>query len=349
MKILISSDGPGAHFYERIGTAHAAAYAGYDVRIFDNRGISVFDQFDDFMPDVFIGQAYNLNPSLVQVFTENPEIQLYFKVGDWSPESDNYDLTQYQILVADDIQKAYIHNLAKICKKQIVVGCHYRNGTEEETHKNWESLGVKLHHNMLGCDVFKYTNSTVDDRFKCQIGLVSGRWPYKSKVFSKWLDPLFNPNYNYNIKIFGNNWPGPYAMGVISDEDEKTFLKSSDITINLHEPHMILNHEINERTWKLGSNKCFCVSDVNRDLEQIFNNHEIAFARNPDEFKNIIDHYLRYPEEKQEYIDRYYNKVINNHTYFHRLESLFRSGFGLEKEADHVLDSYENVKKELNL
>ncbi len=343
MKAGILIDGPGAHQMERLGLARALA-SSHEVVVWDIRAKSPYDFFDEFVPDILIGQVYNVSESLINVLKENPKTRLYLKVGDTA----KYDLSKYEILVADDKQFETVRRLSEILDNQIVVGAHYKTGTEEETHGGWTKLGVKLLHSMLGYDVFLYADAVEQEVYSCDIGLVSGRWNYKGKTFSEWLDPLFNPKYNYNIKIFGNGWGTQFHCGRMEEENEKHFLKSCKVAVNLHEPHMHdaktgNPHEINERAYKLGGIGCFSVSDWSPDLEELFSDC-VVFAKNHKEFKEQIDHFLRYPHERLPYIERYQETVLNNHTYHHRAATLLR-GFDLYEEANRVMESYENLRK----
>ena len=46
--------------------------------------------------------------------------------------------------------------------------------------------------------------------------------------------------------------------------------------------------------------------------------------KNPEEFCELINHYLKYPDERIPYIHRGFNKVVSEHTYFHRIASMLK-------------------------
>jgi len=61
MKILISSDGKHAHYFQRMAWANAFSSIGFNVMLWDCKTVPAFDIFDTFEPDIFLGQSYNLD------------------------------------------------------------------------------------------------------------------------------------------------------------------------------------------------------------------------------------------------------------------------------------------------
>lgn len=348
MKILIEQGG-GAHKFERMGLARAFQYSGHEVIIWNPEGKSPYDQVDEFQPSLFIGNGFDLSESLINALSENNNTKAWLKLGDYGPINKFYT-EKHQVLVASEESKEKVKRLAS--KIEVFGGAHYWIGRQEDSHGFWREQGVTPLHSTLGCDVFNYTNGIEKPEYKSDIGICSGFWKYKGASIESWLFPLMRPDSKLNIKVFGYGWPTHYYCGPIEEENEKHFLKSCSICINIHEKQATddtLGFELNERSFKLLSNKCFVVSDRPADLaNEIFNNREIVFAKNPAEFKSLIEHYLKYPEEKTEVIDRGYQKVIKSESYFSRAAYLMKNLFG-ESEEKQILDSYEKVKLELRL
>ena len=65
MKILISSDGPHAHYYIRMSWAKVFRAMGHDVVLWEKDHKPAFDAFDEFEPDLFMGQTYHINEALI--------------------------------------------------------------------------------------------------------------------------------------------------------------------------------------------------------------------------------------------------------------------------------------------
>ena len=82
--------------------------------------------------------------------------------------------------------------------------------------------------------------------------------------------------------------------------------------------------------------------------DDIFTNDEIVFADTAEEFHELVDHFVRYPDERLPYIRRGYKTVMNDHTYFHRVSKMLRE-FGLEDESERCLAVYEQVKKMMGI
>lgn len=351
MKILISNDNYSAHYYERLGWARALEASGHQVYLWQINGISPFDIFDDFEPDIFLGQTYNITKSLIQVIEERPNLLCWMKAGDFGYLVDNYP-KGYEILTASEQEKKNVEELFKKTGKPQFIGCHYLQHRLEETHGYWKNLGPQLFSMPLASDIFDYTNGQECEEFKCDMMFIGGEWKYKKKSFDEFLYPLFNPKYNYKIKIFGNSvWGTSNYCGQINNNMVKHALKSATVCPNISEPHardINIHAEICERPFKLASNKCFCITDYSEDLLSIFSNDEMPIYKNANEFHEIFKHFIRYPHERSLYIQRAYDICLNQHTYFHRIESLF-STFKLYNMVDKIQKFYQDTKEKLKL
>ena len=74
MRILISTDGPHAHLYIRQAWGKVFSQMGHQVSFWDINTKSVFDAFDEFEPDVFMGQTYNISKGLIKCIKERRQI-----------------------------------------------------------------------------------------------------------------------------------------------------------------------------------------------------------------------------------------------------------------------------------
>jgi len=84
MKILISSDGYHAHYYQRQSWANAfSKIHGVSVALWDCNSVPAFDAFDSFEPDIFLGQLYNLTPAVIKCIKERPHLKIGLRAGDW--------------------------------------------------------------------------------------------------------------------------------------------------------------------------------------------------------------------------------------------------------------------------
>ena len=85
MKILIGDDSQmlTAHYYIRLGLARAFAAGGHDVLMWDIHSKSAIDMFDEFAPDLFYGQTYNIDKGLIKAIQWKPDCKVFMKGADW--------------------------------------------------------------------------------------------------------------------------------------------------------------------------------------------------------------------------------------------------------------------------
>lgn len=352
MKILISHDRSPAHYFIRLGLAKAWEAAGHSIAMWDIKSKPVYDMFDEFKPDIFWGQAYNLNDAIINCIAEKPHMKVILRAGDWGIKQDEIDLQKYPILVASENERAMVQKLLDKTGKPNFVHSHYHPNRIMDTHGYWqEKMGVKVVGLHSAADVFDYTNGQYLPEFVCDIAFVGGYWGYKGQTLSKYMMRLCQVGKPYHIKIYGNQgWGCPQYCGSLPTEFVRHALASATICPNVSELHsQVFGYDIVERPYKLLSNKCFCISDyVDSMAKDVFKNDEIVFANNPDEFEELIQHYLKYPNERIPYIERGYNTVINSETYFHRVSKVFTE-LNLPHEAAKVDAAYNKVKGLLKL
>ena len=113
MKILISSDGMHAHFYVRSGWAKAFSYSGHEVVLWDTKAQTAFDIFDEFEPDLFIGQTYNVTRSVFKCIAERPNLKVIMKAPDWGDIQKEIDPNRYNVLFVSEEEKRVIEKLKK--------------------------------------------------------------------------------------------------------------------------------------------------------------------------------------------------------------------------------------------
>jgi hypothetical protein len=347
VRVLISTEPTlGAHHYERVGLARACSSAGFETKLWNLGAESPFDVFDNgFIPDLFITQLYNLTPSTLQCIAENPNITVWAKGGDWGSLADTYDLTKYQILVADDKQKENAKALVKASNKQVYIGAHYLESRKEDSHGYYRTIGCEPLHSRLAADFFEYSGAKVLEEFKSDIAFCGSYWPYKAINFNKYLFQFLRPDVNYNVKIFGNGvWPCSQYCGQISNENVKNLFKSAKININVSEIHaQAYGAEHCERIYKVLLSGGFLISDYNSDIaENVFNNEEMVWCKDEKQMKNFVDHYLKYEHEKNLFVKRGVEKVLKNETYHHRMAYLLAST-GFMKESEMVLDAFSRL------
>lgn len=76
MKVMISSDGGHAHFFQRSAWANAFRACNIEAHLWDCKNVTAFDAFDTIEPDVFLGQSYNLDDATIKCIYERPHLKV---------------------------------------------------------------------------------------------------------------------------------------------------------------------------------------------------------------------------------------------------------------------------------
>tara|TARA_R100000988_G_scaffold2850_2_gene2086 strand:+ start:8886 stop:9938 length:1053 start_codon:yes stop_codon:yes gene_type:complete len=348
MKILISSDGMHAHYFQRMAWARAFAECGVEVYFWDCKRIPAFDAFDSFEPDVFMGQSYNLDRALLKCIYERPHLKVGLRAGDWGDfEQDQ----RFNILYATEDELQTLKKLKEETGKPDFVHIHYDQEAVDQTHSKYKQIGIDAKSLIMCADVQEYLKSNYDDSLNCDIGFVGGYWPYKGIIIDNYLTPLCHPIGEYNIKIFGNQpWTGVNQYcGHIQDSKVKDLFASANICPNLSEPHAHeYGFDINERCFKILCSGGFCISDNVSSIKKIFDGNGVVFADSPNEFRAKIDYYLDNKEERLEISRTGREFVLNNHTNFHRVAEIL-SHFGYIKESSDIIDGWKKAKEHINV
>lgn len=315
MKILISSDGYHAHYYQRMSWVNAfSKMHGVTVALWDINSVSAFDAFDGFEPDIFLGQLYNLTPTVVKCIKERPHLKVGLRAGDWGDHEKEVDKSIYNILYATKDEIETLKRLQGETGQVSFVHIHYPKEALKQTHNYYESIGVRATSIMMCADVDTYSNAQPDSNYNCDIGFVGGYWPYKGQVIEPYLFPLLENVGEYNVKIFGNqNWYVNQYCGLINDNKVKDLFFSAKICPNLSEPHaQKFGFDVNERIFKVLCAGGFCISD-NVEGYKMFGDG-IVIADSPQDFREKIDYYLDNECERVSIASRGRDFVMKNHT-----------------------------------
>jgi hypothetical protein len=342
MKILICSDGLHAHYFQRMSWANAFAATGHQVALWDYKTVPAFDMFDNFEPDVFLGQSYNLDEATLKCIAERPHLKVGLRAGDWGDQTKEIDRSRFNILTITEQEVRTLEKLKKTTGKPDFVHIHYNERDIQRTHNHFNSIGIKPVSLMMCADTAAYGNSHVDENLKCDIGFVGGYWPYKGQVIDQYLFPLLYPVGEYNVKIFGNQvWPVNQYCGPIEDENVKNLFRSAKICPNLSEPHaQVYGIDVNERIFKILYAGGFCISD-NVEGYKMFGDG-IVIADSPEDFREKVEHYKNAEHERNLHTQRGQTFVAENHTGFHRIATIMKE-FGYSDMANGILKAYEGT------
>ena len=341
MKVMISSDGGHAHFFQRSAWAHAFNTVGIQATLWDCKQTPAFDAFDTVEPDIFLGQAYNLDEATIKCIYERPHMKVGLRAGDWGVHENIVDKSKFNILYCSLKQKELLKKLKDETGKPDFVHIHYDDKAINVTHNHFTSIGIKPISLMMCADTLMYSGAKFDPKLACDIGFVGGYWPYKGLVIDKYLFPLLDPVGQYGVKIFGNQpwWKANQYCGLISDEEVKDLFMSAKICPNLSEPHaQEFGIDVNERIFKILYSGGFCISD-NVSSYKMFGDG-LVIAKSPEDFKEKIDYYLENEEERKTISQIGHDYVKKNHTGFHRIAKIMKE-FDYEDLSDTIIAKYE--------
>ena len=342
MKILISNDGTHAHFFQRMSWLNAFKSCGFTVGMWDCKNVPAFDVFDQFEPDIFLGQSYNLDEALIKCIYERPHLKVGLRAGDWGDHEKEIDKSKYNILFASEKEKHILKKLKDETGKPDFVHIHYEQKNIDITHSRFNEIGIDAKSIMMCADANTYGDAKYNPTLDCDIGFVGGYWPYKGLVIREYLFQLLECGNDYRIKIFGNQpWPANQYCGYIDDEEVKDLFISAKICPNLSEPHaQKFGIDVNERIFKVLYAGGFCVSDYVESYKSLFGDG-VVLCKSPEDFQAKIKFFLENDEERMSIAKKGKSIVETNHTNFHRIATIL-GYFGLHSLEEKILNDYSN-------
>jgi spore maturation protein CgeB len=212
------------------------------------------------------------------------------------------------------------------------------------------STGYNYHTIPLAADK-TLCRRTVDPRFRADISYVGTALPEKRDFFKKNVMPFKEC---YDLRIYGQDWSladrslgwlqrlGQYLnIGSLARlrkpklaiEDEGLIYASSLISINVHEDYQRrFGGDCNERTFKIPLFGGFQVVDDVACLSRYFEvGKEILVAKDSDQWFELINHYLRYPDSRRSIMEAGFQRVLRDHTYHNRVEQMIKISESLSK------------------
>lgn len=105
---------------------------------------------------------------------------------------------------------------------------------------------------------------------------------------------------------------------------ERQLYSKSFFAPNIHTEaqvkHRIL---VNERVFTSSIQGAFQICD-NGVAKRYFNEDELLIAENTDGFREVVNHFRNHPEERLEMINKAIKKILNEHTYHHRINEIYQ-------------------------
>ncbi|MDQ7031495.1 MAG: glycosyltransferase [Desulfonauticus sp.] len=164
-------------------------------------------------------------------------------------------------------------------------------------------------------------------RYGSDLSFMGAGYPNRRKVFKELVD--------YDFKIWGTEWEGdailtPFVQEGgrrVSPEEIVKIFNASKINLNLHSSvdwiEISKGDFVNPRTFEIAGCRAFQLVDERSLLSELFlPDEEIVVFSSVTELKKQIDYFLKHPEKRQEFAHNAYIRVLAEHTYTHRMETL---------------------------
>jgi hypothetical protein len=348
MQWLITTDGPHAHHYHRMGVARALQYAGHQVTVADIRHQSMYDAFDRLNPDVLWTQSYNLNTPLIECI-KNSDCKVFMRGFDFGPmkkdiEKLNSDGNNIMVEFASNEE---IEKVKSIADRVSFIFNHYAPSMLMDAMGYWEEI-VPVKENMLGFCPFTYGGGQDMAEFKSDVTFI-GSYHHRKPALNDYivgLNQVKNGGEPLNVKIFSTwHWPSEYYCGVIPVEYNKHAYHNAAVCPNVSEDHSrLIGHDVIERIFSILGGGNLCVSDYVKGAEELFP-EEMVFAHNKEEFHKLLLHHVNHPEDGEAMRVRAKEKIWGGHTYFHRAAGIC-DNLGLGEEVDNLLACVPKIRSE---
>lgn len=347
MKILCLWANSAPHFI-RSGWGRAFSYCGHEFHFWNKDITPAFDVFDAIEPDIFIGTTYDLDRQTIKNIVKRPEMKVALFSSAWSDFVDHIP-KHYPIVRVTEEEKRNLDFLKKNCNKPDFVFLHLTNNWVDSIIGGFKQLGIKPVGILNAADALVYLNGNFRQEYECDLSIVSGYWPYKAINLDRYFGPLNIFPLNINLKIFGNGaWNHLYYLGKIEEKDTKDLFRSSKICPNISEPHSYIYNDLTERSFKVICAGGLCIHDNAVGIEEVYDKTEVPRFSNYEEFVGLVNKFTKNAASRTYYKKNAFNKVMSQHTYFHRIHQMFIE-FELNDEAKKVQTCYIKFLNEKGL
>lgn len=294
--------------------------------------------FEEFNPDIFFT---GLNSYLLKFLDLNliktqkkKGLKVFVNIPFWTSPFDSSRVNETGSLKNN---KAWVELI-----KSGEYGDVYYNATEEQDKRmeGFEKTTGYRHHTIpLAADKLAISPNYTK-KFKADISFIGTYLPEKREFIKSHVFPLKD---KYDLKLYGQDWTlqdrltgfvskvGMYFnFPIIKNlqkpklqiDDEPQIYTSSTISINIHEDYQKkFGGDCNERTFKIPLAGGFEITDNVACIHKYFKDgEEIIIAKDKKDWFEKIDYYIKNPDKRQKIIDAGRKKVLNEHTYYNRVE-----------------------------
>lgn len=163
-------------------------------------------------------------------------------------------------------------------------------------------------------------------RYGCDIAFVAWYYPERGAVVGALAR-------SFDVGVWGGQWRSAEAQqavqrlsavrgAAVSDRTAATIYNAAKIGLNIHAVHSVLGG-LNTRAFELLASGCFQLTDGVGGIEQLLTpGEEVACYASPEEACRLAARYLADPAERLRIAARGRERVLDEHTYYHRMQTL---------------------------
>lgn len=141
------------------------------------------------------------------------------------------------------------------------------------------------------------------------------------------------------INIFGKYGTGVNYCGEVGEAYLKHIWHNSTISLFLHKDEKNSYQQI----FDMLLCGAFVICNSNNSTKFLLKDN-VVFFNDEAELIELVRHYIKYKNERLPMISRGPSTIIESHTYFHRLNTIF-TRLSMDKEASRTIDRLEDIKK----
>ncbi len=131
------------------------------------------------------------------------------------------------------------------------------------------------------------------------------------------------------LKVFGDPaWteflPDPGAYGGVLHYHRELPAFYQCVDVNLNFTSLRMKNGLNQRVFDVPASGAFLLTDYKEVLGEMFAPEDMVTFRSPEEAREKLEYYLKYPETRRRVAARARERVLSRHTYGHRAQDMVR-------------------------
>jgi len=315
MRVLICHRPGGAFGYITDGWINACRDRGHDVRRWDGAEVS----WRDFQPDLYIGCSGHKQPIPAK---RNTKVAIH--VNPFGP------------VEIPGINEAD-QNIEWVRKQNPDAVFGYGHEEDRIMWSHWQKkLGIQWVPMPTAGDRILFNKSRGQDDRVVDLVYLGGRWPYKAQTIDTFLLPVLQHS-GLSFQVHGwGEWPAGVCSGILPADQPNQFLNSGRIGPCISEKHtQQYGIDIPERAFKVALCETLVIHDAVPTLKRMI--PSAVVAGNTQDFLEKCVHFSKNNEERKALAEKQRQEVLAEHTYHHRMRTLFMA-LGFVAEAKGMID-----------